>query len=320
MIKLETFFNNPFDTNRVSDDNIDLFAQDHLARLKTNNPNHLYDSLITTTETVYQTYYSSKVNESVQLAKRKAATINVNNYSTEFIQLASQKEGFIRAIWGKDSAEYQEFYPLGRKEYHRINRANSSELMERYLHTANKHKENLPAGFVDAFATIISAYQDSRRDQLRLMGNISGSKNKTAETRQLLEKQIMYNLHIIASENIGNPKIVKVYFTQNYVENNKNRAHNESMLSGSIEPEQTLKLWYDKFETTSEFTISNTGKTRLQFYTAQLTTDPPPESCFELSAGETTTAFAFELGEADNPYLMVHNPNVEVTGSYKIKQ
>ena len=320
MINLETFFTNLFDTERISDDSMDLFAQDHIARLKANNSSSLYDTIIAETQVAYQAYYSAKTSESVQLAQREGTTINVNNLVAEFIQLVSQKEGFIKGIWGKESSQYQEFYPQGVREYYKINRANSRLRMERYLQVATKYVLTLPDGFVDDFASIIDAFKIQRKKQLSLMGSISGSKSKTAKTRHILEIQLMHNLHIIAADYIGKPDVVKAFFTQRYVENAKHKTTDGNLLKGTIEQEQTIELWYETFDATTEFTFKNTGETRLQFYTALLPSDPVPETALELQAGETATVFAFELGAAENLYLMVHNPNVEAEGAYQVSK
>ncbi len=79
-------------------------------------------------------------------------------------------------------------------------------------------------------------------------------------------------------------------------------------------------MWYETFDATTEFTFNNTGETRLQFYTALLPSDPVPENFLELQAGESATTLAFELGAAENLYLMVHNPNVEAQGSYEVSK
>ncbi len=320
MINLEVFFYNHFDTDRISDDKLDLFTQDHIERLKSNNPGNVYDAMILSTEKVYTDYYSAKTTESFELAQREASTINVEQYAAEFLQLVSMKEGIIRGTWGVSSAVYQEFYPAGITEYTRAKRANMNELMDRYLQTASKYTDELPGGFVDAFSAIINNYKTHRQAQLNQMGTVSGDKLATAENRDALETQLMSNLLVIANHNIAKPAATKVYFTQHLVENNKHSAADGNLLKGTIEQEQTLELWHESFDETTQFTFKNTGETRLQFYTALLPSDPVPESFLELQAGETATALAFELGAAENLYLMVHNPNVETKGSYEVSK
>jgi len=319
MINLEVFFYNHFDTKRISDDKLDLFTQDHIERLKSNNADHVYDSMITNTQKAYTDYYSSKSSESFQLAQREASTIEVENYVTDFRKLVSMKEGIIRGTWGVKSSVYQEFYPSGISEYTHATRANLNELMDRYLQTATKYTADLPASFVEEFSNLIAAYKMHREAQLSTMATVSGDKLATAENRDVLEEQLMSNLLVIANNNIGKPAAMKVYFTQHYVERNQSKESDTNTLKGNIEQEQVLELWYDNFDATTEFTFKNTGSTRLQFYTALTPGDEVPENVLELQAGEEASSLAFELGAAENRYLMVFNPNVETSGAYFVQ-
>ena len=189
--------------------------------------------------------------------------------------------------------------------------------MDRYLQVANTYADDLPAGFASSFAEVIAHYKASRKTQLSLMGMISGERQKVVVSRKSLADQLMLNLLKIAELNFGNPKVVNVFFTQHYISRNKPQAKDDNLRKGSIEPSQSIELWYDGFDTTTTFTLRNTGKTRLQFYTLEDPQDTVPEDAFEVQAGETATAYAFELGDADNLYLMVHNPNVELAGTYE---
>ena len=320
MINLEVFFYNHFDTERISDDKLDLFTQDHLERLRANNPSNVYDVMIAATQKAYTDYYSAKTTESFELAQKEASTINVDTYAKEFQKLVSMKEGIIRGTWGIESSVYQEFYPNGLTEYSNAIRANMNELMDRYLQTATKHTAELPAGFVEAFTDIINNYKTHRQAQLNQMGTVSGDKLATSENRDALETQLMSNLLVIANNNIAKPAATKVYFSQHFVERTNHSATDDNTIKGTIEQEQILELWYDNFDNTTEFSFKNTGETRLQFYTALLPSDPIPETFLEIQAGETATALAFELGAADNKYLMVYNPNVEAEGSYEVSK
>jgi len=320
MINLEVFFYNHFDTDRISDDKMDLFTQDHIQRLKSANPDNVYDAMIVSTEKAYADYYSAKNAESVEEVHKEASTIHVENYSQEFQKLVSMKEGIIRGTWGVDSPVYQKFYPQGITEYTYAKRANMNDLMDRYLNIATEYTAELPAGFVDAFTTVINNYKTHRERQLSQMGSVSYDKLATSENRDVLETQLMSNLLVIANNNIANPNATKVYFTQHFVERTNHSATDDNTLKGTIEQEQTLELWYDNFDATTEFSFKNTGETRLQFYTALLPSDPIPENFLELQAGESATTLAFELGAAENKYLMVFNPNVEAAGAYEVSK
>ncbi len=322
MINLETFFRNHFDTQFISDDKMDLFAQDHIAHLKANNPENIYDPVITNTETAYNGYFSSKTNESISAAQKEAATVNVEKYAKEFVDMVSMKEGIIRGTWGKESSQYQEFYPHGITEYSKATRATMNELMERYLQTATKYATELSANFVDIFTTLINNYKTSRDLQLGKMGDVSGDKFETAQNRDVLETQLMSNVLVIANNNIGNPEVMKVYFTQHYIQRNGKSQSGpltpEEYITGTVAAGEKSEILHSGFDGDSEFHFKNTGTTTLQFYTANLPADPVPGTVLEIAAGEEASALASALGSEENLFLMVYNLDIENEGEFEV--
>jgi len=322
MINLETFFRNHFDTQFISDDKMDLFSQDHIARLKTNNPENIYDPVITNTERAYDDYFSSKTSESVSAAQKEAATINVEKYAKEFADLISMKEGIIRGTWGKESAQYQEFYPHGITEYTKAIRATMNELMDRYLQAATKYAAELPANFIDLFTAIINNYKTSRDLQLGKMGNVAGDKLETAQNRDILETQLMSNVLVIANNNIGNTDVMKVYFTQRYIERS-GRSQGEPLapeeyITGTVAAGEKSEILHGGFSGDTEFNFKNTGQTTLRFYTANLPDDPVPGTVLEVAAGEEATVLASSLGSEENLFLMVYNIDTGYEGEYEV--
>jgi hypothetical protein len=322
MINLEVFFSNHFNTERISDDKMDLFAQDHIARLKANNPGNIYDPVITNTESAYNGYFSSKTKESVSAAQKEAATVNVEKYAKEFIELVSMKEGIIRGTWGKESSQYQEFYPHGITEYSKATRSNMNELMERYLQTATIYTLELPANFIDIFTALINNYKTSRDLQLGKMGDVSGDKLETSQNRDVLETQLMSNVLVIANNNIGNLDVMKVYFTQHYIERGGRSQGDplapEEYITGTVAAGEKSEILHGGFTGDSEFHFKNTGEITLQFYTANLPADPVPGTVLEVAAGEEATAFASALGSEENMFLMVYNLDIENEGEYAV--
>jgi len=322
MINLETFFRNHFDTQFISDDKMDLFSQDHIARLKTNNPENIYDTVITNTERAYDDYFSSKTSESVSAAQKEAATVNVEKYAKEFADLISMKEGIIRGTWGKESAQYQEFYPHGITEYTKAIRATMNELMDRYLQAATKYAAELPANFIDLFTAIINNYKTSRDLQLGKMGDVSGDKLETAQNRDILETQLMSNVLVIANNNIGNTDVMKVYFTQHYIERSGRSQGDplapEEYITGTVAAGEKSEILHGGFSGDTEFIFKNTGETTLRFYTANLPDDHVPGTVLEVAAGEQTTALASSLGSEENLFLMVYNIDTENEGEYEV--
>ena len=232
------------------------------------------------------------------------------------------KEGIIRGTWGKESSQYQEFYPQGITEYTKATRAKMNELMDRYLQAATNYAAELPANFIDLFNTLINNYKTSRNLQLGKMGDVSGDKLETAQNRDILETQLMSNVLVIANNNIGNTDVMKVYFTQHYIERGGRSQGDplapEEYITGTVAAGEKSEILHGGFSGDSEFIFKNTGETILRFYSANLPADPIPGTVLEIAAGEEATALASALGSEENMYLMVYNADMENEGEFEV--
>jgi len=234
---------------------------------------------------------------------RALAQYFLEKYAKEFADLISMKEGIIRGTWGKESAQYQEFYPHGITEYTKAIRATMNELMDRYLQAATKYAAELPANFIDLFTAIINNYKTSRDLQLGKMGDVSGDKLETAQNRDILETQLMSNVLVIANNNIGNTDVMKVYFTQHYIERSGRSQGDplapEEYITGTVAAGEKSEILHGGFSGDTEFIFKNTGETTLRFYTANLPDDHVPGTVLEVVAGEEATALASALGSEE---------------------
>ena len=324
MIDLKTFFRSHFDTKEISDDNMDIFAQDHIERMKANNTGNIYDALITETEAAYNSYYTAKTGESYSEAQKEAGTVTVENLAEEFKSLVSQKEGIIRGTWGTGSAIYQEFYPHGITEYHLATRANLNDLMDRFVMAATAHTAELPAGFVEQFTQLVNDYKEARTAQLNMMGDVSGDKYETAQTRNILEIQLMKNVLFIAINNIGNPDAVEVYYRQHHIRRSTQPTGGEEPetgtdpVTGTVAANTKAEVMEGGFDSNTLFNIKNTGTTPLHFYAAFLPGDPVPADPIQLTAGEQSAVYGSELSVEGNNFLMVFNPDMEEEGSFEV--
>jgi len=180
----------------------------------------------------------------------------------------------------------------------------------------------LPANFIDIFTTLINNYTTSRDLQLGKMGNVSGDKLETAQNRDILETQLMSNVLVIANNNIGNPEVMKVYFTQHYIERSGRSQGDplapEDYITGTVAAGEKSEILHGGFSGDTEFILKNTGETILQFYTANLPDDPVPGTVLEVAAGEEATALASALGSEENMFLMVYNVSLENEGEFEV--
>jgi hypothetical protein len=325
MIDFVNFFKNHLDTDRVSDDNLGKFGFVNLYRMTGNNPNGIYTPLITATTTAVNNFKGSVQAEDQSATLKEGATVNVDKYQQEFIDLVSLKEGIISGTWGKDSQNYQHFFPRGLDEYHQAGRGTIETLMARFNKAGEDHAGELPAGFIVPFKQITSNYIAARTLQVTLMGTTDGHKLSVASFREALEIQLMTNVLTIALNNIGNPDVLNVYFDQSIIRKPSKKKEEgeeagEEPLRGDVPAATSVTILHGGFDVNNELSLRNPGKTLLRYYTANMPDDVVPSNTTDLQPGEEVETWVSELGAEGNLFLMVFNPDTSVAGSYEVRR
>ena len=217
MINMETFFKNHFNTNRISDDNLRKFTEIHLQSMAAKNGGGEFTTMITDTTNAYTNYFGSMTDEDTKFAVQQGLTIAVNNAVENFKKAVSQKEGIVRGNFGKDSPEYQEFFPLGLTEYSQATLQNIEMLMQRMVTAANAHVGVLGIPFLTEFQGYLSAYSSARGAQLQKIGEVADSKTDTSFKRDVVEIELMKNVHLIGAMYVGDLNTCMDFFDQSFV-------------------------------------------------------------------------------------------------------
>ncbi|MBK9098699.1 MAG: hypothetical protein IPM14_11405 [bacterium] len=217
MINMETFFKNHFNTNKISDENLRKFAEIHLQRLSANNGGGDFSQMITDVTNAYSGYFGSITDEDTKFAVQQGLTIAVENAVANFKKAVSQKEGLVRATFGKDSPQYQEFFPLGVTEYSQATLQNIEMLMNRFVNAAVAHQAQLGAALVTEFQGYLTAYTTARTSQLVKIGEVADSKTSTSVQRDAVEVELMKNVHLIGAMFVGDVNRCMDFFDQSFV-------------------------------------------------------------------------------------------------------
>jgi hypothetical protein len=223
MMNMETFFKNHFDTKEISDENLRKFAEIHLQRLSANNGGGDFTQMINDTTNAYTGYFGSITDEDTKFAVQQGLTIAVKNAMENFKKAVSQKEGLVRATFGKDSPQYQEFFPLGVTEYSQATLQNVEMLMNRFVTAATTHQVQLGAALVTEFQGYLTAYTTARTSQLVKIGEVVDSKTTTSVQRDTVENELMKNVHLIGAMFVGDVNRCMDFFDQSFVrDSNRN--------------------------------------------------------------------------------------------------
>lgn len=214
---LKKLFKNHFDTDKISDDNLRKFAEIHLERLSANNGTAQFTTMITATTTAYTNYFGAMTNEDTKFAIQQGLTVTMTNIVENFKNFASKKEGLVFGNYGKESPEYQEFYPNGVSEYRQANLANIETLMSRFFAAAERHQAELGASLQSDAENFLTDFKNARTAQLTKIGEVQAQKSTTSTTRDGIENELMRNVHLIASMFIGEVDRCMDFFDQSFI-------------------------------------------------------------------------------------------------------
>ncbi len=214
MITFENIFKNHFNTDRISDDNMQKYTVDQIGRIIAHNGSGTYNGILSDTNAAYTGYFGNMSSEDIAFTVQQSLTISVDKIITNFKADASKFEGAVRTAYGKDSGTYQEFYPLGINEYTVANKSNVKLLMTRLDNAYAAHSADFPSYTVTLFHNYPLNFEAGRSAQLTKIGEVSTKKTDTASNRNVLEVQLLKNVFFIGFTNAGNVDVCLSFFDQ----------------------------------------------------------------------------------------------------------
>jgi hypothetical protein len=239
MIRIETFFKNHFDTERISNDRFRNFVNDHINKLtaKLNlAPNATLQQMLDDTLPFYNGFFGAINSEEIKFAVQQGRTIAVDNAWSNAHDFIRQKEGIVRGTWGKDSDVYQEFYPLGLEEYNQATNQNKITLLTRYEAAAISYQVDLGAAFVTQFTNLKTTWDTRFNIQRQQIALVKDAASQRETSRNPLELQMMRNMLGIAILFPGNVNMVNDFFNQSLLE----YAQYDLPKEGLVNPGETV--------------------------------------------------------------------------------
>ena len=320
MVNLLFFFKEHFDTNRISDDKMKKFSEDHLNRLIVNNTNGQYDTLIATTQPLYNAFKNAISAESFEYAKQQSSTISTDKVIADFKKMVSQKEGIIRGNWGTESAEYQLFFPQGLTEYHAATKANVEELMDRFVMACQAYSQDLGIIFVNTFVSLRDDYVTTRTNQLQQIGKVIANKTETENTRKALSKQLNLNVLTLALEFLGNPERGIDFFDQSIIRAEITKQNETIVYQKTIAADSTISIEQVNAET-DVYEIMNNSNVAVLVGLADNPNNAPINP-ISLPANSFMAKTASQLGFQNGMirYLNLVNEHKSIAASVRIEK
>src|SRR5574338_200674 len=228
MIRLETFFKNHFDTKEISDNNIRKFTEVHLQKLAAKNGGGDFTQMITETTDAYNLFFGKINDEDTKFAVQQGLTIAMNTAVENFKAAVSRRSGLILSVFGKESPEYQEFFPLGLVEYSGATLKNVETLMNRMVTASTKYTAELTAAVSTEFQGYLTTYTAARTAQLLKKGEVTDAKSATSQNRDVVEVQLMKNWLTIASMFVGDFSACNDFFDQSFIRSTQDDGEGET--------------------------------------------------------------------------------------------
>ncbi|MFZ1520097.1 MAG: hypothetical protein WAU11_15065 [Ignavibacteriaceae bacterium] len=196
------------------------FAEIHLERLSANNGTAQFTAMITATTAAYTAYFGSITNEDTKYAIQQGLTMAMTNVVENFKKFVSKREGTVRGEFGADTPNYQEFFPQGVDEYWQANLANIETLLTRFAAAAERHSAELGATMQSDAENFLTDFKAARKAQLEKIGEVQAQKSTTSTNRDVIENELMKNVHLIASMFIGEVDRCMDFFDQSFIRSN----------------------------------------------------------------------------------------------------
>jgi len=205
MEKISAFFENPFEDNRITDNRLKNFTEDHIQKMIAANTGTRFTAYISATQTALAAFVLTLVGEESHLAARKSRTQNVTDIMNQFKKLVSTKEAVIRAAFEGQPAVITEFFPGGLTEYSHASVGTIGILMERLVGVITARAASLPTGFVTPFNDIKTQFTAARSEQQDEKGHVTNVRAISSAERTNLVKQLYKNLCNIMVLCVANP-------------------------------------------------------------------------------------------------------------------
>lgn len=203
---------NPFLAIRLSDNKFRKIALTNLQRLKANDQDGAYTSLVDVTQTLYDAYEQVETAEAIELTIRQEKTVTANNAITAIKAFVSRKHGVIGDIFYEDPATFEEFFPHGLTVFRRASKKNIAKLYNTFVAAIQSHATKLDADMVQDAKLLSTAYKNSRELQLEKIGNVKELDTVQDKARYVLGVQLYKNLLTLLLMHAENTKRVIDFF------------------------------------------------------------------------------------------------------------
>ena len=319
MLHSGRIFENFFDDSKIIPSRLSNFASDTLNNLIANNSTNEYDALIALL-TPLLTNFQGEIGEvDSSLNLQKGLTLTTDEFIKQFADTMSSEEPFIaRAVGGKGTPAYLEFYPHGVSEYSAVIKTNMPILTDRVNVAAAAHAAELGSTLTATLQAFEANWKLSRDKQQQQMGAVDTNRAERSANRQALELGLITAVHTIAAKFPGDVQQCLKFFQFNLLF--AQTKHKHKNYSGSVAADATVEVLNRLFTDTATITIRNPDDNAGIFvWLAPAPNAPMPSAALEILPGNAHEVKPSQLGPLANPFLLVHNSSGVNEGAFEVE-
>ena len=314
MRNLKSFTQKPYLNVKVGKDRIRKFGLFHIIALeKVAIPE--FAAILAAIKLLYEAMFGSLLSRDQMEIDRQSATIQLNMKAEEFKTKAIEIEPLV-AFKLKKSGAYEEFYPHGTTEIHKMTQANALILMNRFEKKFTQYETTLDVQYPLIFKDIRIAYENAYDTQKGLQGSVKLNIPEFEAKKTEFFDQMYCNILTIAAHYFKTPEMMLAYFDETILEVRKHKKDEDDAqpLTQQITPLATHTPVM-KFTATDTILLSNVSDSASIFwYGGNTINEAPTTAPIELLPGEEIEIPANTLGN----YLILLNKDLVNTAEVEI--
>ena len=256
MIAPIKLFGNPFSDETITPTRLFNFGTDTLNRLTNANTGGIYAALIALLTAPLQALDAELGDVDVALAVQKGTTLTNDQVMETFGKTLSSEEPFIaRAVGGKGSALYLQFYPRGISEYTAVTKTSMPTLTNRINVAATANAVLLGAPLTATLQAFETAWANSRNTQEQQMGSVGDNRAGRSDARAAAELVLLTVVHTIAAKFPGDVQQCSSFFNFNLLF--ALTKHKHKTFASPLAPAETATVANRTFTNTARISLHN---------------------------------------------------------------
>lgn len=320
MIDSQKLFRNYFDDVHIIPSRLGNFASDVLNHLIAANTSSQYNALISLLQPVLNKYLAEQDNVDTSLNIQKGATLTNNQVIAQFKTTMSTEEPFVaRALGGKDTSAYLQFYPRGLSDYNKPSKTSMPVLTNRVNVAATANAAALGATLTATLQAFEASWASSRNSQQQQMGTVDDNRSGRSDAGNALALALITVIHSIGAMFPGNVKECSAIFNFNLLFAHTKHKHRN--YAATLLPTQTLQVLNRTFTDTATLTIRNPDDNApFVIWLAATAGEAPPQNApLTVQPGQAHQLKPSQLGNLANTFLLVHNSSEVNEGAYEVE-